>query len=283
MSRQAPHHQPGKSQPGPIVSLAAGTVLDATPEQTIHVAARAGYDGVGLRLDPATVTPRQAQRLADQIDANGLALLDVEVVRLEPRQSIDSQLRLLELAHLIGSRFLLTVSEHPDLRATELALGRLYEAAAGSGVRVAVEFMRFTGIHSLRDALAVLERVAPADQAVVVVDALHLHRGGETPSDVASAPAHRIGYLQLCDAAELEPEELATEARHHRLAPGQGILPLRQLVNAAPPGTPVSVEVQSDRLYADMEPAQRATYLREAARAVLTTPADGKGLPCPQP
>ena len=45
-----------------LVSLAAGTVLDIGPAETVAVAARAGYDGVGLWFDPDTWTDATTTR-----------------------------------------------------------------------------------------------------------------------------------------------------------------------------------------------------------------------------
>ena len=36
-----------------MISLAAGTVLDAPPAAVLQAAAQAGYDAAGLRVDPA--------------------------------------------------------------------------------------------------------------------------------------------------------------------------------------------------------------------------------------
>jgi hypothetical protein len=47
-----------------LVSLAAGTVLDVGPAETVTVAARAGYDGVGLWFDPDTWTDATTRDVA---------------------------------------------------------------------------------------------------------------------------------------------------------------------------------------------------------------------------
>ena len=256
-----------------MISLAAGTVLDAGPAQTLRAAAGAGYAAAGLRLDPAVTTVAEATALRRLADDLGLALLDLEVVRLRPDRTLDDHRRLLELAVVLGARFLLAVSELDDRAETTAELAELTAAARGSGTRVVLEFMRFTQVTSLREALSVAASIGDADDGpAVLVDALHLHRGGETAADLDAAPAGRIGYLQLCDGPATAPADLADladEARHHRLAPGTGELPLRDLLAHAPAGLPLSVEVQSDRLAAAHDPAERARLLLADTRRVL--------------
>src|SRR6185437_7382797 len=89
----------------PMISLAAGTVLDAPPAAVLTAAAQAGFDAAGLRIDAASTAAALRRQAADL----GLTLLDLEVVRLRPDRPFDHHLRLLELAHVLGARFLLTV------------------------------------------------------------------------------------------------------------------------------------------------------------------------------
>ncbi|GGO79918.1 sugar phosphate isomerase/epimerase family protein [Nonomuraea cavernae] len=258
-----------------MISLAAGTVRDAGPAQVLQAASTAGYDAAGLRLDPASVSLAEAARLRRRADDSGLTVLDVEVVRLRPDSHLDDQRRLLDLAGMLGARFLLTVSEHRDEGATAADLTRLHEAARGHSTRIALEFMRFTGVPTLAAALALLDGNGLAD-AVVVVDALHLHRAGEPPEDLAAVPAERIGYVQLCDAPAHPPrglDALSWEARHDRLAPGEGELPLGRLLAQVGPAVPLSVEVQSDRLTARSAPVARAGRLLADTRRVLASAA----------
>ena len=118
-----------------------------------------------------------------------------------------------------------------------------------------------TEVRTLAAALSTVDEAA-ADDAVVLVDALHLHRGGEGTE--ALVGVDRIGYLQICDAPAAAPEDLADEARHRRLVPGAGALPLGHLLAHAPPGLPLSIEVQSDDLVAHYAPAERAARLHTA-------------------
>ena len=95
--------------------------------------------------------------------------------------------------------------------------------------------------------------------------------------DVVERPAVRVAYLrytgpfgeplfryaQICDAAAVIPSEsgdLIREARTGRLLPGEGALPLRELVAALPAAIPLSIEapVRATAGLPALDRAQRA-------------------------
>lgn len=250
------------------LSLSAGCVLDLAPSEVVACAAEAGFTLVGVRLgDPRA----EAGAVAAQLTATGLGLLDVEVVRLGPGPLTDAHRALADTAAELGARFLLTVAEDPggddpDLAATTARIAELAARLCGAGTRLALEPMRFTAVRNR----GVAERIARAAGDVVVLpDPLHLHRTGDdlaAPGDPALT-----GYAQLTDVADptATPDDLAREARHHRVPPGHGGLDLAAFVAALPVGVPLAVEVQSDDLRSNMPPAPRAALLRRAAQEVL--------------
>jgi sugar phosphate isomerase/epimerase len=118
----------------------------------------------------------------------------------------------------------------------------------------------------------VVERAAhPA--GAVLIDALHLQRSGGTPADVAALPRRLLPYVQLCDGPfdpVRPPEEVAlTEARTGRLFPGDGELPLPDLVAALPSGTDLGVEAPVAAL-AGQPPAEIARQAYAALRPFRT-------------
>lgn len=244
--------------------LAAGTVGDAAPTEVVDAAVAAGFAGVGLRLDPTAVGDRAIAAIRSRLDATGMRLLDVEVVRLNAAHPAGSYRRLVEIAAELGARWVLTVSELDNRGQATDQLTELCEAAHPCGLGVALEFMPFTEVRTLGQALELLAAVGRPNLGVLV-DALHLHRSGGDRSQLATIPNGRLAYAQLCDAPNRAPAPgaLAEEARHARLMPGDGELDLVGFVAALPAGVPVSVEVQSDELTARLDPVGRA---RLAAR-----------------
>ena len=82
-----------------------------------------------------------------------------------------------------------------------------------------------------------------------LVDAIHLSRTGGAPADLADVPPRYIRSAQLCDAPSQRPatnEAIIQEARSGRLPPGDGELPLRELLAALPQDTALGVEVPMD-------------------------------------
>src|SRR5262249_26517959 len=130
------------------------------------------------------------------------------------------------------------------------------------GLHVCLEFAIYTGVRTLADAVRVVKKSGRAN-ASVLVDALHFSRSGGWPSDIAGVDASLFRYAQICDAAAVIPREssaLIREARGGRLLPGEGGLPLRELVAALPAAIPLAVEapVRATAGLSALERAQRA-------------------------
>jgi sugar phosphate isomerase/epimerase len=239
--------------PRRLLSISHLTALDATPPELVSAAASAGFDAVGIRVWPAAVepaypmlgdTPMMRETLSRLADT-GVLVLDVEVLRLRPDSRHDDALRILDAGARLGARGVLVICNDPDVARLVERFGAVCAAAAERGMRACLEFMIFSSVKTLTDAIRVLDRTAhPA--AAILVDALHMQRAGVTPADVAALPPDLLPYAQLCDGPfepVLPPEEVAlTEARTGRLFPGDGEIPLRELVDALPPDAALAVE-----------------------------------------
>ncbi|WP_395155228.1 sugar phosphate isomerase/epimerase family protein [Ilumatobacter sp.] len=244
--------------------LAAGSMLDQPADVLLRVAAAAGFDGVGLRLsgehavnDPAA-TSRTAERL-------GLKIHDVEVYRITNDPADPDPL--IAQAAAIGASALLVVSDLDDRAATVDALDDLSQRCRRNGLRLALEYMAWTDPSDPLEAIDIARQTG----CELLVDLLHHVRVGAGIAELDAIVASGVlGWVQLCDAPLTQPskELLANEARHGRLLPGQGGLPLANLLSRLPDNVAVSAEVQSDDLLA-VEPAMRARMLHDTARALL--------------
>ena len=236
---------------GPL-GLSALTVLDAPPPGTVTAAAAAGFDAVGVRVFPAGDEPawpmledtpmrrETVRRLAD----TGIAMWDIEVLRLRGDKTLAEQLAILDAGHALGARYVLVNVNDADAARRVERLNVLAREAEARGLTLAVEYMVFTEIRTLEDALALVGQVE--GPAVVLPDSLHAFRSGGRPEALRDVPGRLIPYAQLCDTTAeprpASPEDALVEARTGRRLPGDGDLPLDAFVRSLPPGTALTVE-----------------------------------------
>jgi sugar phosphate isomerase/epimerase len=237
------------------LSLAHLTVLDTTPPELVTVAAAAGFRTIGIRLTatPSVGVPpydvlhdgpmlrETLARLAD----TGVAVLDTEFLRFEPDQPGVPE-GFLEVSARLGARHVLVMSAEPDESRTLDRLGDLCDRAARYGLHVDLEFAIYTGVRTLAHAADVVARSARAN-ASVLIDALHFSRSGGLPAHVGQVDPSLLRYAQICDAGPDMPgpadtPALIREARTGRLLPGEGVLPLKELVAALPADVPLAIE-----------------------------------------
>jgi sugar phosphate isomerase/epimerase len=85
-----------------------------------------------------------------------------------------------------------------------------------------------------------------AENAGVLIDALHFDRSDSTLDDIKALPAQYIHYAQLCDGpAQYDPSDagLIEIARGARLLPGEGGIDLSGIIDGLPSKTVLSVEI----------------------------------------
>ena len=256
--------------------LAAGSALDAHPLTLIDVAADAGFDGVGLRLAFDGPDPPNHAELSGYVTRaahRSIVIHDVEVYRIN--SSSPDPGPLLDAAAALGAEAVLAVSDDPDLVATERQLTVFADRCRAAGVAPALEYMAWTTANDPATAM----QLAAATGMHIVVDLLHHHRVGAGPDELATIVASgQLGWVQLADAPARAPDDLIHEARHGRLPPGDGELPLGPLLDALPSDVTISVEVQSDDLRDRLPPAARAELLADAARSVLARHGQSRGI-----
>lgn len=263
-----------------IISLAALTILDAGPVGQIRAAATAGFTYVGLRLMPLLATDAHIagdavaeKDLEDALAERGTRVLEIGVFPVKPEMDWPRIEAVVRLSRLIGARHLVCPIEDADLARRTSTFARLCDLAAASRMTALVEFNPYSACTNLAAAVETVETVNhPA--AGLVIDTLHLSRSGGHPRDLAAVPPRLLQLLHFCDAppppsGTRTMAELRAESRTARLLPGEGSLWLDELLDAMPPGTPVSVEAPSAQL-AGMPADERARRALAATTAVLS-------------
>ena len=147
----------------------------------------------------------------------------------------------------------------------------LCDQAAAYGLHVNLEFAIYTGVRSLVHAARVVAE-SKRSNASVLIDALHFSRSGGLPAHVASVDPALFRYAQICDAGPDMPgpgdtPALIREARTGRLLPGEGVLPLAELIAALPATVPLAIEAPN-RATADLPAVERAKRAYRALAAL---------------
>ena len=264
----------------PSFSLAALTALELAPPELIDVAAACGYEHVGLRLlaampggvaYPLMEDEAALRQTIARLDATGVTVADLEVVAMRPETEIEAFSAFFEAGARLRAKHVLVAAYDPDLERFADRYARFCEAAAPYGLTADLEFMPWTSVPDLATARRIVDRVAQAN-AGVLVDALHFDRSQSAIGDIATIPAGKLHYWQLCDAAAARPtstEQMMHVARNERMFPGEGGLDLVSLARAMPPDIVVSLEVPTVTLAKTMDAEARARRALSGARSVI--------------
>ena len=142
---------------------------------------------------------------------------------------------------------------------------RVAEVAKGFGLKVAAEFVRSsTFMASLPTALR-LHRAAAHPNFGVLFDCYHFWSGPSKMEDLAMIRPGEIIHAHLNDTPEMPRELLDLQSR---VGPGEGVAPLKQMLERLPYRGPISVELFWPK-YQQADPYEMAKELRGRAAGVL--------------
>lgn len=253
----------------------------------LNAARVAGYDALEIpdvKLDAylrAGGTIRELRRSCLDANLSVLAVGALEEVTLLTGDAFDRALdrcaTLCEWAAGLDAGYVLVVpSPRPAQwdadairHAGVAALRRLADVAARYDVQLGFEFLGFSecSVRTLSAAWQTLQETG-RDTIGLVIDSFHFYVG---ESDLASLDAidpRRIFFVHLNDA---EPRPLAELSDAHRLFPGDGVIPLRQLVERleqAGYGGAYSLELFRPE-YWEWDPVRVATIGRQKMLSIL--------------
>ena len=230
----------------------------------LAAAAEAGFDGIEIFENDLTYfdgKPEDARELA--------ASLGLEIIALQPfrdfeglpeplrTRAFDRARRKFDLMHRLGTKLLLVCSSVSpdavdDMARVAADLHELGELAQAQGITVGFEALCW-GRH-INDYRQAWEAVRRADHPSVgvILDTFHA-LARKCPIDgIAEIPGEKIVLVQTADAPGIEMDLLFL-SRHYRCFPGQGDLPVIEMMRAIA-GTgyagPISHEIFSDEFRA---------------------------------
>jgi sugar phosphate isomerase/epimerase len=171
----------------------------------------------------------------------------------------------------LGIRRINVVSMDPDLSRTFDEYAELAGLALAEGFEeVVCEFAPVMSIRNLQMAVDLVRHVGrPAFR--LMIDTMHFGRTNGKAAELAALDPALIGYVQLCDVPLIatDPDYLH-EATCDRKTPGEGELPLYDMLAALPRDVVVGLEVpQAHKLLAGQRVAEIVRPILNAGRALL--------------
>ena len=251
---------------GRLLSLAAGVQTDVAPADMVTVAHEAGWPAVGIWFDGKVWDDKTSREVRQRLDDTGIVALDIEPI-IPSVDGNDFAEQLIEAAVIIGAQHILFTSRLKDQARTTERYQQVCELAEPHGIKVVCEFLPIFPLNTLSMAADIVG-TSGVSNGGVLIDNLHLSRSGSSIDDVKAMPIDLFPYLQICDAPAQCPTDfggLLDEALNGRLCPGEGSLPIVELLKAVP-AVPLSFEVRSKFLRDIADPVARAKYLLKYAQ-----------------
>ncbi len=267
------------------LSLANLSVADAGPLELLDAAGAAGFDSVNMWLVPppalAAISVKCGatapvvgnapliREINRRIAATGVGVFEASCGWLSSAFYPSAAAPAFDTMAQIGTRRVSLVGWDADRGRFIANLAALCADAAAYGITATLEFMPYSAVRTVADAAEVLAAVG-APNLDVLIDALHLARSGGTPADLRVLDPRRIGVLQLCDAPAVGPpaERLRDESVNHRRYPGDGGLPLDDLLDALPTNIVIEIEIPTVE-HASETIVERARLCAQRSRSFL--------------
>lgn len=231
------------------------TVFGLPPVDHVRVAAELGCATVSLAHAPV---PWKLDRfpswsLVDDHDLRretraalrdtGVRLALAEGFTIRPNTGVRDRLAELDLMAELGAERIGTVSMESDPARALEQMALLADLAAERHMLLMFEFAPPHTFPSLSQALGAVRKIDRSN-VHLLIDAMHLFRTGGAVADIAALDPGVIGYVQLSDAPLAgDGGDYYREASFERTLPGQGELPLSDLLRALPYDIPLGLEV----------------------------------------
>lgn len=261
------------------LSLAALTVLELPPDEQIACAHACGYQGVGLRLIPATPQEKHYTLLNDSsrlrkvkqlLADTPIKIFDIEIFRLKEDTDIESYLPYLELGASLGATSMLVAGNDPDRVRLQDQWGKLCALSKPFNIKPHMEPMPWTDVKSYGDGVRLVEQ--GPEWGAVLIDPIHFFRAGGNVAHIKQEHVARMRYLQFTDAPVEQPEtmdEILRQAREDRFPPGTGGLPLKTLLERISPELPISLEIPLAPRWGCVSAEEKAVFVYQKTKLFL--------------
>lgn len=263
-------------------SLVHLTNISCPPPEFIRTAAAAGYDAVSLRTIPLGLPgerpydlahdPQLLRETRQALAETGLKYMDTEIARIADGVDVRDHEPALAAAAEMGVRQITTNIWIADKGRYTEQFVKLCELAQQYGQDINVEFVTWASVSDLRQTKELL--LASGKKNVgILVDMLHFYRSRVSLDELDNCPREWFHYAHLCDCPREIPtkvEDLAFTGRAQRLCPGEGSVPIREIVSRIPnPDIVYGLEVPHQDRLEEMGFEAYARHVLETAKACM--------------
>ncbi len=253
------------------IALAPTSLSNTPPLEYVDAAARAGYDGIGIRLFrspgieyaffPVTDNPSLMRDVKSAVVASGMEVIDILSFYMQPEMDIESMRAPLQFGAELGGQYALVIGDDPDWGRMCGNFAAFCEAASAVGLKTALEApVTQRQVNTLPKALQLIED-SGRDDAVLCIDPYQYFRAGHAPDLLKQVDPRLLPYTQITDG-------VAEPAPGGRRGVGRGDVPLKEILDALPPGLPLSLEWGPGRSF-EGSAADWAKHALEATRGFL--------------
>lgn len=228
----------------PKYSLVYLTTGGRSPVEMIDIAAAAGYDCIEARTIPMGLKGETTFDLAADrrlfldtkyaLENSGITIDSIENATINDNKDVARFRPFLAAAAELGIKHVLSNIWATDPAFIQDQFGKLCDIAAEFDQTIDLEFVTWATVTNIKGALDLITAVG-AQNASILVDAMHFHRSKISWKDLENIPDRMAYCLHICDVPAGYPsskEELAYTAREARLYPGEGCVDNRRLAGA---------------------------------------------------
>jgi 2-keto-myo-inositol isomerase len=229
------------------LALNGATTMRADLVSDIRAASAARFDYLEiwaskLRSYLKSNTPAELKALFEEQGVEPYSINSIERITFRDAEG-HARLRaeceeLCRIAHEINCPYIVVVpSPLPEgksradvLEESTRVLDELGLMAEGYGVALAFEFLgqQDCSVQTLAEAARIVGRVNRSNVGLVL-DSFHFYAGGSEIESINTLDARKLFIFHINDAEDLPREQLEDR---HRLLPGLGILPLKEIIEA---------------------------------------------------
>jgi sugar phosphate isomerase/epimerase len=233
------------------IVIAPTTLQDTAPLDYIDATIAAGYDGIGLRVHrspglpfhPVVGDAALIREMRARLD--GFEVFDLYSFYLQPDTDPSTFAPAMELGASFGAKYATVMGADENWPRTVENFMKTCDVAKQFDLTCSLEFAVIRPLATLPQTVRLIEEAKR--HAVICIDPLHLARSGGAPADVKALPTKYFPYAQISDGildpGEPNPALFGKLGLGTRAMPGEGKLPLRDVIAALPQGIPLSVEL----------------------------------------